>query len=64
MEMLFDLFPESFKRKPQKLRDDLLNVFRIKVLESPTLLQEESGIANEVFVILKGDITYYRKTVK
>ena len=37
-EMLFDIFPDSFKRKHQKIRDELLNVFRVKVLESPTLL--------------------------
>ena len=28
------------------------------------MLQEESGIANEIFVVLKGNISYYRKTPK
>ena len=62
--MLFDVFPESFKRRPQKLRDELLNAFRIKVLDTQTLLQEESGIANEILIVLKGDIAYYRRTPK
>ena len=62
--MLFDLFPDSFKRKHQKIRDELLHAFKVKVLESQTMLQEESGIANEIFVVLKGDIAYYRKTPK
>ena len=64
MDKLFTLFPESLLKKPQKIRDALLNIFRIKVLDRRTLLLEEGGFANEVLVVLKGEVSFYRKTPK
>ena len=63
-ERLFACFPESFKAKSQRTRDALLNVFRVRALDSRTLLLEEGGSANEVFIVLKGDVAFYRKTPK
>ena len=47
-----------------KMRDTLLNVFRVKILDSRTLLMEEGSVTSEVIMILKGDVAYFRKTPK